>query len=939
MVVASQRAALVLLCVCFFLSGATGLVYEVVWLRMLGLVFGHTVYAITTVLAAFMAGLALGSFLFARRATRIRKPILVYGLLEIGIGLYCALLPAMLWLVSSAYPHLYRLLSVSYAAFGFLQFLLVATVLIVPTMLMGATLPILAQHVVQLVRDRPVGRTVGMLYAINTFGAVLGVAAAGYLLLPAVGNRAALAVAAIANVAVGALAVCYSMTLRAPAVTPNTASRSPRPSPARPHTLTEWRLVALALGVSGAMSMVYEVAWSRALILIIGSSTYAFSAMLVSFLVGIAGGATLYSWLWGSRTVTAVTFAAIQAGIGLTNALVLLAFDRFPEIFLSMVGSMSIQRVELVQLVVSTVSLLAPTLFIGASFPCAVAVCAPRPESAGHATGRLYAATTTGAIAGTVLTGFVLIPTIGVHSSIKLAIITNLVLALTLSIVGSRPIMVWRWVAIPAALGIAGAVLFLPPWDLKPMSSGPAIHALRYLKEARANSLGSVLRATGVLFYRDGLSATVSVNRSGEHLVLRVNGKPDASTDPLDMQAQLMLGHLPLVVHRDPASVLIVGLGSGITAGAVARHPIRHMEVVEIEPAVVTASSFFTRENRDVLKDPRLRLVMADARNYLFTTPELYDVIISEPSNPWIGNVASLYTLESFRLARSRLRPGGVMAQWVQSYSLLPEDFKMIVSTFRTVFPAMTIWNVSQVDYVLIGTTEPVPVDLGRLKAIYQSSEGLRRDFAQSGIIDWPGLLGYYMLGGTDVSRFVGDAPLNTDDRLRLEFSAPRALYLETSRANFRLMRSFRTADLPELSPEGLRAIDEPRARTVIGATGLWRKTLDDALDQFRRALELDPDYTPAIVGTAEVLLRQGNAKGGLGLAEKVIAREPLNVNALYLAGLASTALDDRIKGIAYLEQASALAPHNEEMKRSLREARRGPQVKVTRPGTSTQRY
>jgi spermidine synthase len=917
----TRRAALGLLCACFFLSGATGLVYEVVWLRLLGLVFGHTVYAITTVLAAFMAGLGLGSYLFGRRAARFADPVRVYGALEIGIGIYCALLPALLWLVSSVYPHLYRLLSVSYTAFGFVQFLLVAALLLIPTTLMGGTLPILTQAVVR--GDRGIGQTVGLLYAVNTFGAVIGVAAAGYFLLPAVGNRVAIGVAAAGNVAVGVLAIWYSRALRIP---PDEAAPAPiRSKPGKVPAPTSVRLIALGLGVSGAVSMVYEVAWTRGLALVIGSSTYAFSAMLVAFLVGIAGGAALYSWLWGAHRASATGFALIQVGIGLTSALVLLAFDRLPEAFLSILGSASARRLEMVQLVVSAGSLLAPTLLIGASFPCALSACASTPERAGEETGRLYAVNTLGAIVGTVLAGFVLVPAIGIHTAVKAGIVANLAVAIALSALGPRPITALRWATLDVALVVAGIVIFIPGWDLQVMSSGPAIHAVNYLRQARAESMSSVLRTKEVLFYQDGASATVSVTRSGRNLALRVNGKPDASTDMLDMQTQLMIGHLPLLLHRDPKSVLMVGLGSGVTAGAVARHPIERLEVVEIEPAVVAASSFFARENRDVLKDPKVRLLLADARNFFLTTPERYDVIISEPSNPWIGGIASLFTREAFQLARSRLQPGGVMAQWLQSYSLLPEDLKMIVRTFQSVFPNTSIWHVGPVDYVLIGTAEDTPIDLARVKARYAANEALRVDFARSGVIYWPGMLGFFILGGDDVGRFADGAALNTDDRLRLEFTAPRGLYLDTSAENFSILRSFRTADLPRLSPDGRGEIDQPAARTAIGYTDLWRKVWDDALAQFRRALELDPTYTAALVGTGESLMRLGRPKDGLDMAQKVLAREPKRLDALYLAGLAAGALDDRPNAIVYLEQASALAPDNEDIKRAIQAARRAP--------------
>jgi spermidine synthase len=931
--VVTRRSMFAVLCACFFLSGATGLVYEVVWLRMLGVVFGHTVYAITTVLAAFMTGLGLGSYLFGRRAARLRNPVRVYGALEIGIGLYCALLPALLGLAAAVYLPLYRLLSVSYAAFGFVQFLLIAVLLVVPTTLMGGTLPVLAQAVVR--GDRAIGRTVGALYAVNTFGAVVGVAGAGYGLLPALGNRTTLALAAAANVAVGLLALWYSRQRQAVALPPAPAAGparagggrgKPAPVPA-PAGAVGWerRLILVALGLSGAVSMVYEVAWTRGLALVIGSSTYAFSAMLIAFLVGIAGGAALYSWLWGAERATAATFAVLQAGIGLGVLGVLVSFDQLPELFLVALGRASARHAELVQLGVSAGALLAPTLLLGATFPCAVAACAPSAARAGEETGRLYAVNTAGAIGGAVLAGFVLVPALGVQSALKLGIVVNLVLAGALALSGPRPVRAGRWGLAGGALAGVALVFLAPAWDLQVMSSGPAIHAVSYLQQAKTSSLDAVLRTKPVLFYRDGPSATVSVTRAGQYVALRVNGKPDASSDPLDMQTQLTLGHLPLLLHPDPTSVLVIGLGSGITAGAVARHPIRQLDVVEIEPAVVEASRFFTRENGNVLKDPRVRLVLGDARNFLLTAPARYDIIISEPSNPWIGGIASLFSLESFQLARDHLRPGGLMAQWVQSYNLRPEDLKMIVQTFRRVFPDTSIWQVGSVDYLLLGRAEPAPVDLVLLKTRHQDNAALREDLTRTGVKDWPGVLSYFVLGGADAARFSDGAAVNTDDRLTLEFSAPRGLYLDTSLSNFRLLRSFRTAELPELTPESRRLMDRPQARYAIGVTDLWRRIWDDALVQFRRALELEPNYTAAMLGSGQASYGLGRPADALGFARTALAREPRNVDALYLAGLAAAALDDRAQALAYLQEASTLAPANEELRRALHGVSRGP--------------
>jgi spermidine synthase len=887
----SHRPATRVLVACLFVSGATGLVYEVVWLRMLGLVFGHTVYAITATLAAFMGGLGLGSYLFGRSAARWSDPVRVYGALEIGIGVYCALTPALFWLISQAYLGLHATLVTSYTVFSLVQFALVSAVLLVPTALMGATLPVLVQGLV--LTDAGIPRTVGALYAVNTFGAVVGVALAGYVLLPEWGNRTVLWAAAVTNVTVGVVAIAYGSRRRARQHRSSVARpgwRPPTVAPANAPRPIDARLVAAALAVSGALSMVYEVAWTRALALVIGSSTYAFSAMLLAFLIGIAAGAAAYSSIRGGRRADLGEFAILQAGIGLAVALVALGFERFPALFLlALEQSQSIGFVQTLQIVMSSLALLVPALLIGATFPCALSVCASAVARAGADTGRLYGLNTLGAIIGATLTGFVLVPAIGVHASIAAGIATNLLLAGALFAASRRLAPSRRWTAASACVVVALAVVpLLPAWNPRVMSSGTAIYAMEYLPDVRERGAASVLGGRDIVFYRDGVSATVAVTRAGEYLSLRVNGKVDASSDPADMPTQLLLGHLPLLLHRDPRDVLVIGLGSGITTGAVARHPVARLDVVEIEPAVVEASRFFIRENRNVLADPRARLIVADARNFLLTATSRYDVITSEPSNPWIGGVASLFSRQFFALARERLRPGGLMVQWVHGYGLVPDDFRMIVATFRSVFPATSVWQVAQGDYLLIGRADPTALDLASIRSRWTSVRGVRDDLERIGLVDWPGVLGYFLLAEADVARLAADNALNTDDWLGLEFSAPRGLLLDTVADNYRMLQRARTSPLPALAANTEAELERADALYAIGLVPFGQRRWSDSLTWFRRAMDRDAAHTPAALKAAEISLYVGHPDEALALARAVLARDPRHPEALAIATRAS---------------------------------------------------
>jgi spermidine synthase len=907
--VPARIRGLALLALCFFLSGATGLVYQTVWMRMLGLVFGHTVLATTTVLVAFMAGLALGSWLLARRAPRLGNLIAAYGWLEVGIGVYCALLSLLLSAAAAIYLSLARGLALSYGSFTLVQFTLVGLVLLVPTTLMGGTLPVLAQA---LTRDPGrLGRTIGLLYAINTFGAVAGVALAGYLMLPAIGNRWSLLVAAAANLAVGALAIGYARaTGRAAA-----PGATPAPAAASAALTAEGRATVLALGVSGAISMVYEVAWTRALALVIGSSTYAFTAMLLAFLIGIAGGSALYSWIRGRRRATPGRFAVLQVGIALATVAATLLYERLPALFLrGFAQSDAPASIQLIQIVVCIAALLVGTLFIGATFPCAVSVAARGAGLVGEDVGRTYAVNTLGAIAGSALAGLVLIPVLGLHGSFRVAVIGNLLLAAALFLGPPRPVRRRRQVAAALATAMAVGAWFLPPWSQDVLSSGVAVYAQQY-QQYGWEQFRTRAVPKRILYYRDGPTASVTVHHEGDNLFLRTNGKTDASTS-YDIITQLMLGHLPMLTHPTARAVLVIGLGSGVTAGAITGYPLERLDVVEIEPAVVEAARFFGAFNANVLDNPNVHVSIADGRNYLLLAPRRYDVIVSEPSNPWIGGLASLFTVEMFQRARDRLQPGGVMVQWIQAYSLQAEDLKMVIRTFASVFPATTLWAGTPGDFLLVGSVEPRALDLRAVQERLAANPATRRLFGATP--GWPDLLSFFLLGAEDTARLVGDARLNTDDRLPLEFSAPRSLYVNTVEGNRMLVTSAQRMALPPLSGESQALLATPAARTALGLALARQAMIRPALAQFDEALTLQASYGPALEGAAAASLRLNRYGRALELAERAAAADPQSPRAQYLLGVAAARLYDTARAGTAFERAAVLAPESVAIKELL---------------------
>jgi len=918
--------------VCFFLSGATGLVYQVVWLRMLGLVFGHGVHAITAVLAAFMAGLALGSFVFARRAARIHDLVRAYGLMEVGIGLYCAAIPLLFWLASLAYLRLHRALDLSFGAFTAVQFGLILAALLVPTTLMGGTLPVLSQALAR--DDAGLGRTISFLYGLNTLGAVAGTVAAGYVVLPALGNRLTVAVAATANVAVGALAIAYARSSRArgldsPAAAPpgeallehEAAAVS---APATPGQLLGARLTVAALAVSGAVSMVYEVAWTRALALVLGSSTYAFTSMLAAFLVGIAAGSVLYGWLRGARRASPASFGVLQLATGLGAALVFAMFERLPELFLlGLRWSHAPSAVQALQLAISVSALLVFTVFIGATFPCAVAVASRSAHRAGRDVGHVYAMNTVGAIAGSMVAGFVLVPRLGMQAAIALGIAANFALAAVLFLVPPGPLR-RRALAAAGALAAAAATTALPSWDPRVVTAAPAVYGRRLLQTAGGHSLAAVLRPQEtVLFYRDGPSATVSVVRAGKTTSLKVNGKTDAS-DAADMPTQVLVGHVPLLARPGAESALVIGLGSGVTAGAIARHPVKRLDVAELEPAVVEANRFFADLNGHALSDRRVRLVVGDGRNVLLTSRARYDVIVSEPSNPWISGLASLFTVEFFGLARERLRPGGVMAQWVQLYGLPTDDLRMIVRSFLTAFPATSVWYGSPGDIILLGRTDAAPMDLEQLRRQVESQPSVAADLARIGVAHWAELLAYFAMGPAEAARYAQGGGLNTDDLLPLEFSAPHTLYLNTALANLSSLRHVAGGRPSDVTPSSLALLGSAEIQYRV-ARGYARRGADaDALSWFEAALAVDRQNVPALVGASQASLRLQRFAAARDFGHRALARDPENAEALHATALALMSFHQGTEAVPLLKRALAVDPGNPRYHEALSRAESG---------------
>src|SRR5215813_11969376 len=586
--VADRQSKVWIILLCFFASGISGLVYQVVWVRELVLVFGATTFAVSTVLTVFMGGLALGSYYFGRRSETAARPLRLYGLLEIGIGLYGLAVPLIFGALPNVYQTFWSWLHLSFFMLSIVRFAFAALVLIVPTALMGATLPVLSSFYARDVGR--IGFRVGSLYALNTFGAVLGAAATGFVLIPVLGMKAATSTAAAMNILLGVVALFVSRRVeREPSVGESgaeqeeTETKRQRPAPREPHPI-EISVVIAGFAVSGFVALSYEVIWSRVLALIIGSSVYAFSIMLTTFLIGLAAGATIASRFVDRIRSPIRMFALIEVCVGATSLAGAYVFNDLPYVFVQLyrwVDSNSFGLILFGRFLIASFVMIVPTLLLGSLFPLVVKIISSRKlgRATGRTVGDAYAANTLGAIAGSFASGFIMVPWLGLLGSLRLCVALNFLVAgaaFTASAHRSgnrnRP----RRIKSGAILGVAASVLLIvvvvlgdPPWDPEVMSSAVYRYAPSLADKSRQELFDFLKRGQGeTIFYKEGITATVAVQRQSGGRVLKVNGKPEASTAG-DMPTQILIGALPLLVREHTDDVLLIGLGSGVTLGSV----------------------------------------------------------------------------------------------------------------------------------------------------------------------------------------------------------------------------------------------------------------------------------------------------------------------------------------------------------------------------------
>jgi len=733
----------------FLVSGAAGLVYEVVWTRQLSLVFGVTTYATATVLAVYMGGLALGSYLFGRWIDRSDNPLMVYAALEAGIGLYALILPILFEATQPVYVWL-RHLDISYPVLAFGRALLAGLVLLPPTTLMGGTFPVLTRYWVRA-REK-VGQGAGLLYFINTTGAIAGTLLAGFYLVETFGVLGTTRIAVVINLS--AAAIIWLVARRRATARDTSAMTEEVDAPDL--SATTIRLALIAVAVSGFTSLGYEVLWSRALLRFLYNSTYAFTTMLATFLMGIALGSALYTI--GLRRLKnpllVLGILQVLAGLGFVASGFL--FPSLEEISAGLIGSEIHSFADSVRLmfVGSALIMLPPTILLGAVLPLATALSVRGLASLGRTVGRVYSVNTFGSIVGSLVTGFLLIPYVGMQRTLIFMVVANLTLGAVLMASSVRSTVV-RLVSIVliAAMGL-GSTYSLPP-DFFMRSLPP------HEKQK-------------IIFYHEGPTDTVAVLEAfGSRAIMYGDRRGTASTSSFTFN--YFLGHLPMLLHPgDPKTVLHICFGVGNSLSAVAAHSsLERVDNLELSPHVLDAAQYFWTNN-GVLEHPKVRTIIDDGRNYLAATDEIYDVIMLEPPETFTAGVINLYTREFYESAREHLAADGLLMQWVPTGEAPLDQERMLFRAFADVFPHATVWSQGGTGVMLIiGTMEPLRIDYERLAEKMQAPK-IHRDFEMIGVKDPDHLLSFFRFDEAAVAEFVANVEPITDDRPVLDFSMPR---------------------------------------------------------------------------------------------------------------------------------------------------------------------
>ncbi|MBI4533718.1 MAG: fused MFS/spermidine synthase [Candidatus Melainabacteria bacterium] len=777
----SAPASTNLLATLLFLSGAAALIYEVSWVRLLGLVLGNTTQATSSVLAVFLGGLALGAYLGGKLADRTQASLLViYGALELGIACVAPLISYGLLVSPEVFVAIYRVLPAESIWFTVERIVAACLMLLVPTVLMGATLPVVTRFMSHHYAN--VAHYFSLLYGLNTAGAVAGSLATSFFGFPFLGVKGTIFFAAVLNLLAGVTALTVSrIANQASRATVHgqenktwlsiaqvsTTKQHEDKQPTISNVLLSHRCLCFVAALVGFTALSYEILWVRLLRAYVSSSTYAFTFMVSTFLAGLVAGSFIYNMklkshgsfstspqeqLWflaksqyATAFLSAVALIILPGLLFMRGLLLLLSGTHEPQPIVSL----------LYESILASLIMFLPATLIGISFPTLGGIAASHTSKVGNAVGTIYAANTAGCIAGSLVAGLVLIPSIGSQMAFELTIGLS---AATATLIGCflnkshrRQIVL----AVPAvAFGLF--VALMPRAYLE--TTFAALTSSKLISSSE-DTIGRVMVVAYNSFKR-----------------LFVNGESYSSDVLTARRYMRVLGHLPVLLNKTPKNVLVVCFGIGTTAGAIITHPeVAHLDIVEISPAVLQHAKLFRATNYDVLNNPKVSCYLDDGRNYLLRTDKKYDVISFEPPPPCDAGVVSLYSQEFYVLLKNHLNPGGIVCQWMPMQLESATLWKMMLKSMAETFPEVTVWLPSTCEAIALGSLTPQKLSLQDLAKQINSSKAVRESLEEVGLEDPYALASTILLSGSHLRKYLANVKPVTDDRPSLEFFLPYA--------------------------------------------------------------------------------------------------------------------------------------------------------------------
>lgn len=960
--------------VCFFLSGLTGLVYEILWTRMIVKLIGGAPFAVSIILTIFMAGLGVGSLLAGKFVDKLKTPaslIKTYGLLELIIGIYGLIIQPLLLAAEPLYAYLYNHLFGHFITYNLFTFVGCALLLLIPVLCMGATLPILCRF--YITRLSHLATHAGRLYGLNTAGAAVGALLCGFWLIDLFGIWGALILVVAINCLIGLACLAigsFSKIIK-------TEIEHQPPIQQSQADLTEAndysKAVTPALvifAVSGFCAMAYEVIWTKLLTLIVGPTTYSFTIVLFTFILALAFGSMVFGFFADKTDKPITLLIATQITAALFALLIsqLLGNSQFFFAKLIYTFQHNFAALNFLKALVLFAFMALPAVCLGATFPLVGKIYIRSMSKVGRSIGFAYMINSFGAVLGSFCAGFVLLPFLGKELSLSFIVCLQLLVALFAALVISfrtnNKLAKGVLIIIPVVLGILLCFHF-PQWNRHQLSVGKYQRFEKFTMDLqRSGWLKALVKGPDILkkhdkgevvFYSDGIGGFTTVvkypNPISDHSYsLVISGKPDASSKG-DMKTQVFSAHFPMLFHPKPEKVMVLGLASGITAGEVLHYPVQQLDVLDINQQVVAASDFFLPWNNKVLSDPKTNLIIQDGRAHLQLTDQEYDVIISEPSNPWMAGLAALFTHDFFSLAENKLKTEGIFVQFLHSYQMNWETFALVGRTFNDVFPNSILVSTEPYgygnDYLLVGFKTNGPLELQNAVNNLRFAQGSKN----MTLLDHR--LFYKMIVSEDLTATFGPGPLNSDNYPRLEFAAPRLMYLDNSALIENLRKqSFLTAQTKKITEEIDKNIDSQidfaayalsvkvpssgmvdlkrstssqRARFVklmeqycaketidfqiLSDDKILQRCLDVQIDITTDKITNDPDNIMLHSSLADLLLSRGDIEKAIDTYSKVLQYEPENANVLYDLGVAFGKKKMPHESVKYLKKALAIDP------------------------------